>query len=143
MLRKISIIDKSAVKYRSEKFKTIGLYGSDHPYILCVNRFPGISQDEISMRVIVNKSNTTRTLSRLEEDGFIIRKTNDTDKRILNVELTSKSKDIIPEILEINNSLEEYLFSDFTDEEKQIFSDLLDKIYKKSVEYATKDWRKK
>lgn len=143
MLRKISIIDKSSIKYRNERFKNIGLGGCDHPYILCINRFPGISQDEISERVIVNKSNTTRTLSRLEEDGYIKRVTNESDKRIFNVELTDKGKEIIPEITTINKELEDYLFSDFTQEEKEQFNYLLDKVYKKAVDYARKDWKKK
>ena len=143
MLRKISVIDKSAIKYRNEKFKLLGIGGSDHPYILCVNRFPGISQDEISERVIVNKSNTTRTLARLEEDGYIKRKTNEIDKRIFNVELTDKGKELIPNINIINEELEDYLFSDFTKEEKENFNLLLDKVYKKAIEYARKDWKKK
>ncbi len=142
MLRKISIIDKTAIKYRHEKFKPIGIGGCDHPYILCIERFPGISQDEITERVIVNKSNTTRTLSRLEEDGYILRTNNEVDKRVLNVELTNKGKEIIAEIKTINGQLEDYLFSDFSIEEKEIFQRLLDKVYKKAVDYARKDWKK-
>ena len=143
MLRKISIIDKSAIKYRNEKFIPLGIGGSDHPYILCVNRFPGISQDEITDRVVVNKSNTTRTLARLEEDGYIERVINQDDKRVYNVHLTEKGKNIIPKIQEINISLEEYLFEDFTFEEKEQFENLLNKVYNKAVEYARKDWKKR
>ena len=43
----------------------------------------------------------------------------------------------------INKELEDYLFSDFNKEEKEQFDYLLDKVYKKAVDYARKDWKKK
>ena len=136
MIRKISVIEKCAIKYRNEKFSPYGINGCDHPYLLCISKFKDISQDELSERIIVNKSNTARTLSRLENDGFIKRNYKESDKRVLVPELTEKGKELIPTINKINNDWEEYLLSDLSEEEQKVFLELLHKVYLKAVKYV-------
>ncbi len=140
MLRKISVITKSTNKYRSDKFKDLNINSCDNAFFLCLNRNPDISQDEISNRVIINKSNTARILSRLEEDGFIERKQSENDKRKMKVNLTENGKILIPKIENINNEFEKYLTETLTKEEYELFDKVLNKIYIQAVKYVKEDW---
>lgn len=140
MLRKISVITKSTNKYRSDKFKDLNINSCDNAFFLCLNRSPDISQDEISNRVIINKSNTARILARLEEDGFIERKQSENDKRKMKVNLTENGKILIPKIENINNEFEKYLTETLTKEEYELFDKVLNKIYIQAVKYVKEDW---
>ena len=140
MLRKISVITKSTNKYRSEKFKDFNINACDNAFFLCLHKRAHMSQDEISKRVVINKSNTARILSRLEEDGFIERKQSLTDKRRMEVSLTENGENLIPHILEINNEFEDFLMDSLSVEEKNVFEQLLNKVYMQAVKYVKQDW---
>ena len=140
MLRKISVITKSTNKYRSDKFKDLNINSCDNAFFLCLHRSPDISQDEISNRVIINKSNTARILARLEEDGFIERKQSENDKRKMKVNLTENGKILIPKIENINNEFEKYLPETLSTEEYELFDKVLNKIYIQAVKYVKEDW---
>ena len=140
MLRKISVITKSTNKYRSDKFKDLNINSCDNAFFLCLHRSPDISQDEISNRVIINKSNTARILARLEEDGFIERKQSENDKRKMKVNLTENGKILIPKIENINNEFEKYLTETLSKEEYELFDKVLNKIYIQAVKYVKEDW---
>ena len=140
MLRKISVITKSTNKYRSDKLKDLNINSCDNAFFLCLHRSPDISQDEISNRVIINKSNTARILARLEEDGFIERKQSENDKRKMKVNLTENGKILIPKIENINNEFEKYLTETLSKEEYELFDKVLNKIYIQAVKYVKEDW---
>ena len=140
MLRKISVITKSTNKYRSDKFKDLNINSCDNAFFLCLHRSPDISQDEISNRVIINKSNTARILARLEEDGFIKRSQALTDKRKMEVSLTENGSKLIPEIEAINNDFEKYLTETLSEDELITFNALLHKVYVQAVKYVKQDW---
>lgn len=140
MLRKISVITKSTNKYRSDKFENLNINACDNAFFLCLNRNPHMSQDEISKRVVINKSNTARIIARLEEDGFIERVQAATDKRRMEVSLTDKGTNLIPEIENINNNFEKYLTETLSEEELNTFNNLLHKVYIQAVKYVKQDW---
>ena len=140
MFRKISVITKSTNKYRSDKLKDLNINSCDNAFFLCLHRSPDISQDEISNRVIINKSNTARILARLEEDGFIERKQSENDKRKMKVNLTENGKILIPKIENINNEFEKYLTETLSKEEYELFDKVLNKIYIQAVKYVKEDW---
>ena len=140
MLRKISVIAKSTIKYRTEKFEPLHINACDNAFLLCLNRNSHMSQDEISNHVIINKSNTARILSRLENDGFIKRQISKQDKRKMEVNLTEKGTSLIPFIKNINDEYEKFLTDTLTKEELAVFENILNKIYLQAVKYVKKDW---
>lgn len=52
----------------------------------------GLTQNEISQKTIKDKTTVTRFLSKMEEDGWIQRKSSKEDKRVNHVYLSSKGK---------------------------------------------------
>ncbi|MBV7273235.1 MarR family winged helix-turn-helix transcriptional regulator [Clostridium thailandense] len=86
-------IDKKLEKYNL----TVGTY----PYLLVLNRMGGISQNEISRELSVDKAMSARTIKKLIELGYIEKKENKEDIRAYKLYITEKAKEIIPEILEI------------------------------------------
>ncbi len=135
IMKKINTISRSAVSYRNDKLNDKTLSPLFHSYIFIISKNPGISQDELARELLINKSNVTRGLTGLEEQGYIYRESDKADKRILRVYPTDKMLQELPKIREILRSWNEYLTADINDEEIEIFQSVLERISAKAKEY--------
>ena len=78
-------------------------------------------------RMIDKSSNASRLVDRLQEKGFVIRCTNDTDKRSVNVQITEKGLNTLRQIDARADVLEESL-QNITKDEARELNRLLDKL---------------
>lgn len=86
------------IDQKLDKFNlTIGTY----PYLLVLSRQQGISQNEISRKLNVDKAMSARTIKKLIELGYITKDENKEDVRSYKLYITDKAKHIIPEVREI------------------------------------------
>ena len=88
-------------------------------------REPGTTQDAIAREIYVNKSNVTRQLAALEQNGFVERRPCETDSRAMEVYPTEKALAVLPEVRAVLREWNECITADFTEEEKEQFKDLL------------------
>lgn len=86
-------LDKYLVKYNL----SIGTY----PYLFVLHRLPGISQNEISKELNVDKSISARTIKKLIDLGYVNKVENKADIRAYKLYLTEQAEQIIPEIKHI------------------------------------------
>lgn len=135
-MKYINIISRCAAQYRNERLENSDLNGCQCTYIINICKNPGISQDELADMIYINKSNVTRQLSALEENGYITRSLRESDRRVTEVYPTRKALDILPEIKEFLHIWNEYITSDLTEEEKQQFFTLLERIADKAKLYV-------
>ena len=94
--------------------------------MICKN--PGISQDTIAKKLVINKSNVTRQLNRLEKHGFITRTINPEDKRVICIHPTEKSKELYPKIKTATKEWNNYLLEGFSEAETETLYTLLDRV---------------
>ena len=95
-MRYINRTYRSSLLCRSSSLEGEGLSGNQHSYIAQICHHPGISQEQLAKRLFVNKSSVTRQLALLEQNGFIYRKSSQTDKRVLQVFPTQKALAVFP-----------------------------------------------
>lgn len=138
--RRINIISRCATAYRAAMLKDTGLQGAHHGYILALCRNPGLSQEQIARRIYINKSNVTRHLAQLEKNGFVERRQNDADKRVILVYPTQKAYDIQPRVAEVSRTWNAYLTEDFSDEEIEQFYAMLERITKRATDAVNKEF---
>lgn len=136
--RFINVIARCASQYRSVEFEEIGLNGSNHMYIFYLCRHPGVSQEHLSKLLHVNKSNVTRSLRCLEEDGFIYRCVNEKDKRNYCIYPTEKAKGILPFLVEKIDKWNEIISNGLTEEESEVLYELLKKVAVNATLYDEK-----
>ena len=74
LMRNINTISRCAALYRDAHLADCGLSGWQAPYIPEICAAPGITQDQLALRLHVNRSNVTRQLAMLEENGFVLRR---------------------------------------------------------------------
>lgn len=112
------------------------LSGIEQNYLFHICRSPGISQEQLSEHIMVNKSNVARKLSALENAGWIKRTVSETDKRIYQIYPTEKALDMLPEIKTLMKSWNELILEDLSEEEKETLFKILPKIAQKAKSLA-------
>ena len=96
----------------------------------------GISQDAISRRLFINKSNVTRSLAYLEEHGFVTRERDSEDRRQTLVYPTEKAFEILPQVREIIRGWNSYITEGFTEEEMEMYLSMTERLAERAAEYA-------
>lgn len=93
--------------------------------ILIVCDFKVLTQDEITKRLGLDKSVIAKTVSKLEERGFLVRETNAKDKRTYNITPTEKAWEVYPFVKEQIDEGFIKMTSQMTDKEREEFKRLL------------------
>lgn len=93
--------------------------------ILIVCDFKVLTQDEITKRLGLDKSVIAKTVTKLEERGFLVRETNAKDKRTYNITPTGKAWDVYPFVKEQIDEGFMKMTSQMTDTEREEFKRLL------------------
>ncbi len=130
----INRIARCAALYQQKLFESEGLSGIQQSYILAVCRNPGISQDQLGKAIIVNKSNITRQLAFLEQNGFITREPKAQDKRVMQIFPTEKAQELFPRIRSVLQEWNTYLLEPFGNQERAQLNEMLELVMQRAME---------
>ena len=128
LMRNINTISRCAALYRDAHLADCGLSGWQAPYIPEICAAPGITQDQLALRLHVNRSNVTRQLAMLEENGFVLRRRSESDRRAVEVYPTQKAEETLSAVRAVYRSWREKLFYDLTSEERDRLESLLERL---------------
>ncbi len=127
VMRRINVISRCSTIYKSERLEG-ELLGCHHPFVFCISKNPGMSQDEIARHICLNKSTVTRALAYLEEHGFVRREPDASDKRMLRVYPTEKMRDALPRVKEISGEWNRLISSGISEDDMEVFGRVLEKM---------------
>ena len=130
--RDIMEIARCNAQYKADKLLPLGLKGFHSSYLSEICACPGISQERLALRICINKSNVARQAAILEEDGFILRKPSQLDKRVMELYPTEKTLKLLPQITDITDCWDQCLTGDLTDDEVQAVTAILQRMRKKA-----------
>jgi len=109
-----------------------GIKQGQFEYFLLIFSVPGINQLEIGRLKSVGKASVTKALKILEEDGFIKRETDESDRRNTLCYITPKGEAIVEDLLNVKTKAESKLFVGFTEMDKKHLFEYLIKLHKNS-----------
>lgn len=95
-LRSLSILYRKSHIWLSEGCAPCGLTAAQAVVILVVCDHGALTQDEITKRLSLDKSVVAKTVAKLEETGFLSRRTNPKDKRTYDIHPTEKATEVYP-----------------------------------------------
>ena len=87
-----------------------------------------LSQVELARRLEIGKASTGKTLGRLEASGFIERRRNDVDRRVVTVHLTTKGRALRRDLLQAADEQDERVHAALGEEKLQEMVELLDTL---------------
>lgn len=93
----------------------------------------------------ISPAATAVTLKKLESEGLITRQSEAEDSRINRIEITEKGKELVKKTQEIFESIDNEIYSCFTEEELEQFENLVCKLkgsIKKAIDNSSGEERK-
>lgn len=136
MMRKINMLSRAQAVYRNERLPNEELGGWYHPYVLAVCANPGFSQEQLARHICTDKSNVCRHLSCLEKHGYIERRPDEEDHRVLRVYPTAKMEALLLGEQQVATEWNAYLAADLTEEELDTLHRLLNKVAERAQAYV-------
>lgn len=123
--KSISILYRKSHIWLSSGCGQYDLTAAQAVIILIVCDFNGLTQDEITKRLSLDKSVIAKTVTKLEETGFIVRTTNAKDKRTYDILPMQKAWEVYPAIKEQIDTCFRRMTQQMTDGEREEFKRLL------------------
>lgn len=123
--RWISAIHRMKSVFLDRQLAPLGLNGATYLYLVVLDAHGNQMQDVFSQELALNKSCVTRSLSRLEELGYVQRESDPNDRRVMQVSLTAKGKKVIPKIRESLHAFTTILNEGLTDTQTRQAENLL------------------
>lgn len=123
-MKDVGVCWRCANLYRTARFEPLGFSCWQYSYILHVCDEPGIAQDRLAKKIYVHKSNAARQLASLEEKGFVERRTDAADKRILRVYPTERAARALPAIRAALKDYNDMLLSGFSADEVRVLESM-------------------
>jgi DNA-binding MarR family transcriptional regulator len=135
----ISIIHRNLCAYMNQSLPGCDIgYGAKR-FLVEIALSPGLTQDEVSERLFMDKTTTARAVKDLEEKGYIIRERDAEDKRCRRLWPTEKGKDFAPRVLAARKKAQETLSMDFSETERRQLADWLKRLSENAVRLRTEE----
>lgn len=134
LMKWLSITNRYTKVYLDRMLAPLGLNSSQHMYIIRICKEPGITQDRFFSSFHINPSNITRSLAALEKQGFIEKEVNSKDKRTCCLYPTVKALEAYQKIQKICQTWNDKLLHQLTEQEKEQFANLLQRVGEAAVE---------
>ncbi|SHK06769.1 DNA-binding transcriptional regulator, MarR family [Clostridium cavendishii DSM 21758] len=124
----ISIVYRQGNAFLTKKFSKYNLSSGQYMFLIQLYAKDGLSQEELSYKLNIDKGTTARAIQKLEQEGYIIRIKDEKDKRTNRIYLTEKAKEIRIGFFDILINWNNILTSGLTEDEVEIAIMLMKKI---------------
>lgn len=135
VLYDLTYIARCGALYRGQKLEPLGLTARQGASLAAICTHPGITQDQLARRVVLNKSNITRQLAILEEKGYVNRISSPTDRRAIQLYPTDAAMALLPQIQGVYRDWSSLLLQDMSEEEKLLMEKLLKQLKDKATDW--------
>ncbi len=134
--RWVSLLYRYGQAYIGDRLKHLDIGKGQHIFLNALYKEDGLSQEELSAYLKIDKGTTAKALKKLEEQGYITRSVSEVDKRRNIVQLTQKALNIKGEVRSVLTDWRERLTYGLTEEEKQLAHSILEKMGDNAARFA-------
>lgn len=125
LARSAAQVSRDFARLYAEKF---GISTSEWRVIAHLGQSEAVSVREIHTRVDMDKPKVSRAAARLEEAGYVAKTTSTTDKRLVELTLTDKGRELYAEMIPIARQYEDELLEKLGATNKKLLTTLLDRL---------------
>ncbi|ANY65843.1 MarR family transcriptional regulator [Paenibacillus sp. BIHB 4019] len=136
ILREIGMIARALDSISNIEFKQFDLTKGQYLYVVRICENPGIIQEKLAEMIKVDRTTAARAIQRLEEQGFIMKKEDDSNKKIKKLFPTEKGDAVYPFLKREGEHSNAVALAGFSSEEADNILQLLQRV-RKNIEV---DW---
>ncbi|MBN2417547.1 MarR family transcriptional regulator [bacterium] len=136
--RMLSCIHRHTGMYLHKIFAEWGLGSGSHHFLLLLSRNDGLTQQEMTEMLRMDKANTARAIKKLVANGYVSKQQASEDHRAVHIFLTDKGRALIPELRQVLHDWSAVLTEGFSEAEKAETERLLTRMAENAVEHVRK-----
>lgn len=130
--RLVSILHRQSQIYINNALKDFDITSAEYSFLLCLYKKDGVTQDDLSDYLYIDKSATARAIKSLEQKGYVTRDRDEEDRRFNRIYLTNKAKlnktEITKRIWRWSELLAEELDKETVDTVLSVLQEMVDKV---------------
>lgn len=126
--RWVSVLYRFRQNYLGKRLDSYNIGSGQHVYLMVLARNNGISQEELSKYLKIDKATTAKAVKKLEEGGYVCRDVDAMDRRAYQVFLTKKALAVIPIIEQAVRDWEQLVTRGLNENEIVLVEELLEKM---------------
>ena len=131
----VNYLGRQTRKYLELEAEKLGLKTGDLFILNQLRKKEGLSQNQISSLMRMNKAHIARSTSHLLEKNYIVPISDKNDSRVKKLYLTETAKELIPKIIIIFKNWSKTLTSDFSEDEESLIIKLLSRMCENTKQY--------
>lgn len=135
VLRFVGALYRAINSKADSKYKQFNLQKGQYMFITRVCENPGINFMDLSNILKVDKTTTTKAVKKLIDIGYLDKQQDENDKREYKLTPTKKALDVYEFIIQEESKQFEISFKGFSEEEKQMATELIKRMSENIEEY--------
>ncbi|KWW17989.1 MULTISPECIES: MarR family winged helix-turn-helix transcriptional regulator [Peribacillus] len=136
ILREIGMIARALDSISNIEFKDFDLTKGQYLYLVRICENPGIIQEKVAEMIKVDRTTAARAIKKLENQGFIVKKNDDHNKKIKKLYPTDKGDRVYVYLKKEGEYTDKVALAGFSPKEIETMFHLLHKV-RKNIEV---DW---
>lgn len=124
----ISIIFRHSQLYIYNRLKKYGIGRGQQTLLLTLYENGAMTQEQLARHLKIDKANITRSIDKLEDEGYVIRQRCENDKRAYHILLTDKAYEVREEIIKTVTNWSDVLTKGMSEDEQVLTLRLLSKM---------------
>lgn len=128
--RYINQFYRQGIAFLGKEYKDYGIGAGQYQFLVYLYIKDGLTHDELTEKIGVDKAITTRVISKLTAEGYVEKVQDTKDKRKYYIYLTDYAKEKREVILDISRKWEKELTNDISEEELVQLYSILRKMSK-------------
>ena len=129
--RYINQLYREGVSFLGKEYKKYNIGSGQYQFLVYLYMKDGITHEELTEKIGVDKAATTRAISKLEQAGYIERVQDEKDKRKFYIYLSDYAKTLKKEIIDTSKTWELHLMEALDKEEIESLYKIFRKLSKK------------
>lgn len=126
--RLVSILYRKNQVYLNQALKSLDITATEMSSLLCLYHSDGVTQDEMSHYLLIDKAAIARAIVSLLDKGLIIKEKDDVDKRANRIYLSIKGKQLETSIRSILKGWNDLLIEDIDPKDVETMFHVLEKM---------------
>ena len=128
ILREVGMIARALDSISNIEFKEYDLTKGQYLYLVRIYENPGIIQEKLAEMIKVDRTTAARAIKKLEINGFIEKRKDETNKKIKKLFPTEKGENVYPLLKRESDYSDKSALAGLTEQETELLYDLLKKV---------------
>ncbi|WP_195947889.1 MarR family winged helix-turn-helix transcriptional regulator [Paraclostridium bifermentans] len=129
LINKVNFLSGRIFNKLMKEHKNLDINHAQGKILFVISRYKELSINDLCKELSLSKSTLTSMLDRLEDKGYILKRSSEKDKRITLISNTEKADESIDIFNDVITKMNAKFYDGFEEEDIKVFEKYLEKIY--------------